>query len=83
MQIMLYSETAQFVTITVKAEIKAGKYAEFTHTESVSPEDGWRKITLEATDFKSPAGVCESWEKVFGLTLSADKTIIVASMLWV
>ena len=59
------------------------KYAEFTHTESVSPEDGWRKITLEATDFKSPAGVCESWEKVFGLTLSADKTIIVASMLWV
>ena len=83
LQIMLYSETAQFVTITVKAEIKAGKYAEFTHTESVSPEDGWRKITLEATDFKSPAGVCESWEKVFGLTLSADKTIIVASMLWV
>lgn len=83
LQIMLYSEKPQFVTFKVTAEVRPGKYAEFTHTESVSPEDGWRKVTLEVTDFKSLSGICENWEKVFGMSIVAENPVIVASMLWV
>ena len=82
LQIMLYSETRQNVTLTIAASVKGGKYAEFSHTVELLPEENWRKLTLEASDFKSPYGSCENWNDVFGLRISGSGAVIVASMLW-
>lgn len=83
LQIMIYSESEQQVTFTVATASGGGKSGEFSHTETLSPGDNWRKLTLGASDFKSPFGVCESWEDVFGLKIVGKAPVIVASMLWV
>lgn len=80
---MIYSESEQQVTFTVATASGGGKSGEFSHTETLSPGDNWRKLTLGASDFKSPFGVCESWEDVFGLKIVGKAPVIVASMLWV
>ena len=86
LQIMLYSPERQNVTITITASVKSktgARYAEFSYSAAVDPDDNWRKLTLEASDFKSPYGVCESWEDVFGMRIGGASPVIVASLLWV
>lgn len=83
LQIMIYSPEAQDVTLTVTASVRGRKYAEFSHIVHIVPDDNWRKLTLEASDFKSPYGSCESWDEVFGVRISGSAPVIVASMLWV
>lgn len=83
LQIMIYSPEAQTVTFTVAAAAAGRGYAEFSRSVNLEPGDNWRKLTLEASDFKSPYGVCGGWEDVFGMRIMSASPVIVASMLWV
>lgn len=85
LQIMIYSPTEQDVVFTVVSLTggAGGKYAEFSHSERLSPSDNWRKITLRPEDFKSPFAVCPDWTDVVNFRVDSDAPVAIASMIWV
>ncbi len=83
LQMMIYSAKAQSVTLTVTATNGEGDYAEYSFTAELSPEDVWRKLTLESEMFKSPYGVCENWADVVCLRINGESPVIISGMLWV
>ena len=82
LQMMIYSAKAQTVTLTVTAA-DDGEYSEYSLAVGLSPDDGWRKLTLEAESFKSPYGVCAGWADVKVLRINGESPVIISGVLWV
>lgn len=84
LQMMIYSEKAQTVTVTVTADDGGkGEYSEYSCSVELLPEDGWRKLTLGSEEFKSPFGVCGNWADVVCLRVSGEYPVVISGMLWV
>lgn len=85
LQIMIYSAVDQTVTFTVVArgDEEDDGYTSYSYSATLSPSDEWRKLTLAATDFKSPHAAGMEWENAVYLRVDSDAPVAISSMIWV
>ena len=80
LQLLLYSPTAQEVTISV---IDNDNYNTYSCIKKVCPENDWLKILVSAHDLKSLEGNLSGWDKALFLHIGAKEEVLVNSILWV
>ena len=86
LQICLYSETQQDITLVVTEKIGKGnesKFAEYRAVVGITPEDNWRKLNMESSDFSSDTGSPDSWADIISLRIDSEMPVVVKSLLWV
>ena len=86
LQICLYCDTQQEITLVITEKTVTGneiKFGQYCAVVSIGPDDNWRKLNLEPSDFASDTDVADSWADIISLRIDGARPVLVKSLLWV
>lgn len=82
LQLLIYSYGLQTLDIEVTCRVGTG-YRTYSTMKKPEAYEEWSKITLSASEFKSPDGPMSGWDSAVSLTVSSENKLLINSLLWI